>query len=468
MKEKEIDLKQMFYHVVKKWRKLILVGLVGGLVVGGGVFAYDSLRLLDTEAVEKLRTDYEAKLAEHEVKGENIRREIMTTELSIENQTEYNEKSVLMEIDPYNEWNASLTVFIDTNYQIMPDLIYQNENPAGKITSVYGSFLGNGELYDYILSHISFPLERRYLQEILTVNSNTGSYSLTVSVRQQSKEYCDELLNLSWDAIQQKKPEVETSFGEHSLNMTNRSAFSQVNLSLDTYQKDNINLLTDLRNELALAKGNLLEWDLETVKKPAMDLKGCVKQGIIFMIIGGVVLAMIVAVARAFGYVFTERIMDADRLPEGLSVLGEIPKDANKKKFWKLDAFLAKVFGIIPRTSEKEQRIANVAMMIRSLVEESKEPKKIVLIGDVDKEQLAELAFAMNKHVDKKIKTEAAGNILADSEALQLMLSSDAAVLVIEPGKSSGKVLQQSLAKAEMGQTEILGVVLTQAEAVIE
>ena len=40
---------------------------------------------------------------------------------------------MLMKLDSLNEWNGSMNFYIDTDYQILPGMSVQNENPAYKI-----------------------------------------------------------------------------------------------------------------------------------------------------------------------------------------------------------------------------------------------------------------------------------------------------------------------------------------------
>lgn len=182
-KEKEIDLKRLLYKALKHWRVAAVVGIIGAVVTGGTKCTMEIMKIYDPEVLESRQLEYQGELAAYQQKGEEIRRDIDTIEDSITKQQEYNEKSVLMEIDPYNEWRGSIDFYIETDYKIIPGSTYQDMNIANQIMSVYNTYITNGELYQYIMAHFSVKLEMRYLREILSISMESQNYLMHFTVR---------------------------------------------------------------------------------------------------------------------------------------------------------------------------------------------------------------------------------------------------------------------------------------------
>ena len=106
--EREINLKRLFYKACRNWRVAVVTALVGATLIGGTKCTTEFIKVSDPEVVEARQTEYEGELALHEQKGEAIQKDIERLESSIVQQEDYNKNSVLMKIDPYNEWFCRL------------------------------------------------------------------------------------------------------------------------------------------------------------------------------------------------------------------------------------------------------------------------------------------------------------------------------------------------------------------------
>lgn len=465
--EKEIDLKRLFYRALKKWRTMVVAGAIGAVVVGGTKCAIEFAAINNPETLETREMVYQAAVAEHETEGEVIRRTIENTEDTIERQTEYNEKSVLMAIDPYNEWCGSLNVYVGTDYQILPDSTFQNENPAASITRVYGSFLGNGELYEYVKERLDYEIETRFLTEALAVSADAGSYIISVSVRHESEARCNELLDLVWQALQEKQKEVtETMREEHTLSITNRSVYAQVNLELEQAQKSNLKTLVDLDNTLFTAKGELFEWQKETVEQPALSARDCIVEGIKWAIIAGAVIVLLIFAFGACGYLLGSSVQGTESFPRDVYIIGALPEAVKKKKFAGVDRWICRRCGVLLQDGEYEARLAAISEVLGQLVRQNAESTgRVALVSDIADGKLATLADGIKKSVAGAYTPVAAGNALKDVNAAKAVAEADAVVLVAEQGGSATATLEQMAMQAVACGKTVLGGILLNADA---
>ena len=115
--------------------------------------------------------EYDNSMDQYAISKASLEKEVENIKASLESQNEYMEKSVLMNINPYDEYVTAAAFYVGTDYQIMPGMAYQDPNTASSIMQAY-VMIQNGDMYNYVLNGMSAPLDRRYLQELVTVTPN--------------------------------------------------------------------------------------------------------------------------------------------------------------------------------------------------------------------------------------------------------------------------------------------------------
>lgn len=102
--EYEIDLKELFFAALYKWRILFLLAVLGSvLLTGYGLMKKgDSVSTGDTQGIEQ----YEKKKVSYETTIEKL-----TTDIS--NQEKYISESLLMQISPYKEVESSAELLVE-------------------------------------------------------------------------------------------------------------------------------------------------------------------------------------------------------------------------------------------------------------------------------------------------------------------------------------------------------------------
>ena len=401
--EKEINLKRLFYKALKNWRVAAVAAMIGAVVIGGTKCTMELVKISDPEVKEARQTEYLGELAEYQQEGEIIRKEIENIEDTLVQQEDYNENSVLMEIDPYNEWNGSIDFYVETDWQVLPDQAIQAQNPANQIVRVYSTYITNGELYQYVIDRLGRPMEIRYLREQLSGSADASNYLIHFTVRGTTQEECQQLLTLIEEGMRGKLPEITESISEFKLLTTNSSTYSQINYSLEQSQKNNLQAINDLNTALSAKKFEQLEWerDEKKIEVPVLDKMDAVKEGIKMAILAGVVLAFVVLLFHGIKYILSKYVQDREEF-EGWDVyVAEIPaskKSDKKKLFMGIDRLIGKWFlGNIYR--EESGKYINVAAKqiaeMAKLTYETKEPK-MVLVGDVSRIPTATYAVMMN------------------------------------------------------------------------
>lgn len=144
--EQEIDLKDLLFAVLRKWKLVVASAVIFAVLLGGakGFLTYRSYS--DPEAVATRTETYETELKRYEDDKEICEREIKNITDDIANRQDYMENSVLMNMSPYDVGEAKADLFIKTDYQIMPELTYQNIDYTDTILLSYQSTITSGFL----------------------------------------------------------------------------------------------------------------------------------------------------------------------------------------------------------------------------------------------------------------------------------------------------------------------------------
>ncbi|MDE7327101.1 MAG: hypothetical protein K2N63_12655, partial [Lachnospiraceae bacterium] len=333
--EQEISLGKVIYRIFRDWRKIFVAALVVSILVGAGNFALKKIKISDPEYIKAAEENYTREWTAFYARGETLQREITNLEETRTERETYNASSILMKINPYREFNASLQLYVATDYQIVPELTYQNIDLSNRILRSYITYMLNGDMYQYILEHLSQPMELRYLKEILSISADYDNRMVMLSVRGEDAQSCEEILTYALEGILAKQPGIITAIGEHELNSVNQSVYEAVNLELDTWQKNNLQYVSELSIRLQEKAEEYLEWGATPEPGKDFTTKAVVKDSVKKMILGFLIGAVLAAVFIAFHYIMSEKLQDAKELKNrfGLRVIAQVPK-VHKKRVW--------------------------------------------------------------------------------------------------------------------------------------
>ena len=105
-----IDIKLLAYKIVKQFKKILIFSLIIGIIAGGyGIIKYNSV-LNDSEKLAKEEYNYSIEMLSYETKGSSLDAKITYNSEELVRLQEYNNNSLLMKIDPYNECVSSFSL----------------------------------------------------------------------------------------------------------------------------------------------------------------------------------------------------------------------------------------------------------------------------------------------------------------------------------------------------------------------
>ncbi|MBQ1888848.1 MAG: hypothetical protein II166_09280, partial [Firmicutes bacterium] len=109
----EIDLRKLLYRSCMQWRRIIIGAIVVALILAGKE-AWDGFSVLrDPEKLAQEEISFEREHSSWESQETVLSSKIENLENEKARQEEYNEKSLIMAIDPLDEYYGSFSLYID-------------------------------------------------------------------------------------------------------------------------------------------------------------------------------------------------------------------------------------------------------------------------------------------------------------------------------------------------------------------
>lgn len=447
--EQEIDLKDLMFAVLRKWKPIILVGVIFALLLGGykGFTTYKNGT--SASAIEEADKKYNEELTTYEDSVEKLEKEIGNITTDIAEQEEYLENSIWLKVSPYDICEARADVYVTTDYTIMPGMNYQNVDYTETILQVYQSLLTSNEVKEEIA--LKADTEPRYLNELLSV-SRSGRI-ITINVKHVSKEEAQAVLDdvIVW--LNNLKPQVVSMIGDHTISIVNNSTSSRVDLAHAETQETQEQKLVDLETSLETKQKELDE--LEAPEKTEFSMKTAVKSAVKFAVVGGVLGAGMVVFAVCVLFLMSDKVYSANELKRryGVKVLGGLPAKTCKCP---IDKWLNKLEG---RVFETDEAVRNglIAQNVRNGIGDV---KKLLVAGSADAAHVEALAKALKTELSE-IEVVAGGNMLKDVETLKMLPECDGVVLVEACGVSKYGDIALEMEKAcDLGKNVVGCVVI--------
>lgn len=468
--EQEVDLKDLIFAILRKWRIILTISVLFAVLLGGakGFLTYRAQS--NPESISQQEEAYQASLKQYEAELASYEREIENISDSIISQQEYMENSVLMNLSPYDVCEARGDLFIKTDYEIMPGMIYQNVNYTDSIL----------QAYQYIITSASFleglklpsKIEIPYLQELISVergrldssqgevfaNSPSGISALTnllsIRVRHANLEDAEKILNAILDQLDQVHRQIAKDIGDHSVTVLNTSSGSSVNLDLANRQNEETARLDALRTSLTDK-----ETAMKEISKPnavtssnAAAAKTAIKYAVLGGVLGGFITVFFICVC----FLLSDKLYAPKELRNrfGAKILGTLPVAEQASKNF-IDLWINRLEGRIDKNSSDNQY-----ELIAANIKNHMDNIKILLVsGCAASDSIAQVTDYLREHLPN-VQVVTGGNLLQNVDAVQKLSACDSVVLVEQCNYSSYPSIELELEKICDLKKEITGFIV--------
>lgn len=429
----EINLKAIFFRILYQWKKLLVWGIVIGMLLGG-FMAFSEYRVITSTEQD---TSYHLELQEYQEKLALAQGKVDATQVKIDALQEYMDHAVLMKADYRNIYISKATYYIDSNYQIMPSLNYQNPDKTYSLAWHYQNFLSDYSLYQEISEEVG--IEAKYLMDLISIGV-TNSDTLYMSVSHPTERFADLIMDVLQEKLSQLHEQLNDTIDQHTLTLMLDTCGNYVDESLKNRQQEVYDEMLGLQSDLIKLKEELqtLEEELQTLEEEPPKEANVLKAFIKWFILGGVLGAMIPAGISVCGTVFSDRVYSSEDLTSRYQkpVFGYVLRQGQNMD--PLTCLIRKWERIANKNSKENN--AYLAANLRNHLGSS---KNILLCSDVSEAESALAVDALQALLPEQILTSA-GSLTNDVNALEALSHCEAVIAVVSASRSHRKEINRA------------------------
>ncbi len=455
----EIRIDELFWSVLRHWRAIVIVMIIGGLLLGGfGTYReYKEYRdPAARNAADKAYADaleqYEHSRTAYETKIENLRE-------WLDRQDSYRDSSLLLMMDPYDVYKAVVTYYIDSSYEIMPELWYQNPNYTKALVNSYASGISQMHFDDLIDLPGGPDLTTDHTvsnyanKRICTIEKDVENALLTISIVCDTDERGDVLMKAVKKSMSENEPVLNKLIGEHKLSIISESSEHTIDIDLanmqsrfDTDYETNSQELVNTEKELSE-----LSQPVKSIHSRGTVIKQGIKFGILGLIVGFVVAAFVFAVS-IFGQRRVVSVSNVQKYFE-LPVLAVVRSD--KRKMNRFDRRIASGLGF-SGLKNVDSSADYAASTVRLKMKDS---NALMITGTAADDELDMVTSVLSEKIkDKEIWK--AGDISRNATAVNELFKQVPVVCVEQWPTSAFSDIEKELDVLQASNNDCIGFIL--------
>lgn len=434
-----IFIKDLLFAALYQWRRILAAALVFAVILGGAALVSQS-NSVSAPSSEETRQAAEKAYEEQKLLLEE---KCDQTQKLIDSQEAYNTQSPVMLLDPYGVYIATAELTVQTDYQILPGMTYQNPDNTNAILHAYVTLLNSNQTFQSLAD--AMDLNAKYLTELITLsNGGSSTRTLSITVTYHSTQGAEQILDILTDCAQAAESQIDQTMGEHSLNIVAGGVSQRIDLSIADKQTAAINRLGTLQTTLAD-----LQAQQEALQVPALSGSGIsVKKIVLFCIVGAVLGAGLVACIAWVAHIAGTKVYSARTLKNrtGVRILACVPAEG---KVHPIDRWLRRLEG---RSLDEGQTALAVAA-IRNYCLTGK--KVLVATGNGCTDRT--VPEALEK---AGIQAVVCSSLTQDAAAVEALPGCDAVVLLEKCGCSRHADVEHSMELVADQGKQVLGCIL--------
>ena len=465
--EQEIDLKDLFFYLLYRWRLLLLAALVGAAALAGVKVVKEKSAGADEEI--GITSDYQQLLDEYETEKQMLEQSVEQIQASINAQNQYILTAPYMQINPYEEYYGTADFLVETQGK-------SAEGEMRNLIQAYKNALTNGAYLNQFAK--SQDLEVRYVRELLSVSGNDmtdgaigSTYMwmdaldershqgiLTVSVIGPDEKLVNTILDGLNDEVLLLQDELGTSIAAHSIQQLRTGVVTQVDTNaLDRQQK--------IRNCVTTLDKNLTDTEktLKDLKKPdssevtvpasGVNKKDVVKYAILGFLAGG----FVVVVCLGGYYIMNDKVTSEKEIKNRFATkeLGTFSRVPKKRAFGFIDAWLRRLAGDDIYVEDD----AVYDMIEANIRNYAGEKKHLLITGMAAEATMERVSGKLNADLSG-FHLETGRDMISRAAVRRQLAACEGIVLVEEKGVSRYSLVQQELELAKDMGIEVLGVIV--------
>lgn len=440
----EINLKDMLFHILYRWRSILLVALACAVVFGGYQFASDFMaRRHGQYTSAELR--YQSEYASWKVAHDRAEEEVQNYEKLIAAKVRQIEDNPFLRLNPDSVWLAQSNFYVQLDkslFETMP--LGVALDPVDGLLEMYGGVLDNlppeaEELFGTL--NVNYLLN--VLIDIRLIYEENVFY---LAVRAESKEKAEQGLQFLTNRIMNMKEEAQI-WAPHTVQVLRTYSYvytrPDIATTRNTISSDVVNYQNALNNARNILRRN----------PPAEPADFFWTVGLFAFGIGFILMILYYGITYAVGGKFHES--------RDLFIRYQVPiyAEFNHSRAHRPGKFPDSLIEKLEFRKRKQDRNAAYDGLY-ALVSEKLPSGRLLLTGTVETEKIAPIAEALKARVAEGQAIVCKGDLVSDGQAVMEAGKSDAVILVEEKHVSPIKDIDRSAELLNIGEANVIGFVV--------
>ncbi len=487
--EEEINLSDLLFHCLKKWRWIAATMLIIALLAGA--YKYYSTQKSNQAALEQwaeLETegDTEEKL-EEKTTIDNLdilqyyQSVVERNDWNLQAQGEYVEDSALMRMDAKNLQKGTLSFTLKTKNAD------QKNNVLNMLIAAYRAYVTDGRLAqllysedeDMVLSDsqylVSFSYDGSmtpYIDGIENTVKWPDQVLLQIQIIAGNKKECEKYVKTATKAMEAYCDDLQKQVGVHELTLLASSISSTQSQTIQDYQAAVLNNytaairnLSALRTEVktyadSLETADTADTSEEVLAGPA--LASPLNAGMKYVILGLVLGAFLAGFILIVLFLMSDRLRSTDNFENkfGMRLLGRIVEPLGGKGLFRVfDQGIQRLCEGAYANLPYEEQIKIVSENVKTALPSKEGLHRVMIAGTIAAKDVKEVCAAIVKEIDGVVFSDYR-QLIFDASALEELNECDGILFIEKKDVSSNRLIYQEGKMAADRNVKILGAVV--------
>lgn len=420
-----VYIKDLLFTVLYRWKAVLAVTLAFALALGGLGFL-----LTGSPSREELQKQesYSTQKAVYDQR-------IAALEKSVAERQTHLAQSLLMQLDPYNHYEAQLTISVQL---AAGDPGFDSAFVSQAVLEAYRAVLTEGSCLEQLAQLLKQPAQ--YVPELISATAPAiGSDTMTFTVKCADAQTAAALAEAMQAHLEQYQARISQDVTAHSLVVLKNTALATADSALAETQRTEIARLAEILTGLTEAR----------TKRSALvapETASPLKNAVVLAVVGAIAGVFLMVCLLWVGHIGSGKVYSARTLRNrtGIKVLGTL--DSGKKR-GPVERWLRKLEG---RSASKDPAVAATDIALRV-------PQTNLLVTGSG--SCKAFAVALTQAMPQA-RITAAGSLLESPEALKALAECEAVVLVARCGSTRYNDILQQAEKIEDYGKQLIGCVL--------
>ena len=425
--EEEISLVDLIAYVFRHLKRMLIVSIVVGLVLGG-LLGYKKSRVNE----EEYATSMETYLASKEIFDKKI--DLITNDLS-----NYVENSSFFDLNTENSIQAKALYLVDTGYQVIPSSTYQNHDYTSTVINAYINKITSSNVLNKLAK--KYNIGEDSINDYIYVT--TSDYMIDINVYYDNEKDALDMLHDLEGVLLSYNDEISSSIAENNLTKISETTYQGANNNIVSIQQNKLTVIDTYIESL-----NKVKSELSALNEP--ENTSFKKFFIKFGAIGFVGIFFVMCVYYALAFIFNDKVYSANEFKDKakIKVLGDLTFTKTNSKY-------------INWINKLEKRpTINDYELIASNIKAYGNTNKVLISGDLE-DGIKEDVVSNLKKLLKNVEIISCGSLLTDSNAVNELDSVDSVILLAKCNKSSYKTIKEEKDKLnDLKVTNVYAIVI--------